>query len=592
MATSGSYDLSSGYGTIRVEWWYISQNIGANTTRIGWRAVATWAGNTWLQVYACRIWINGAQVLNRGSAQTWGGQFASGELDIGMDADGNKTFGSNGEAAIYTSGLNAWGSGSWALPTVPRYATTTYVPDINDEQDLTFNYSNPAGNAVSTLRAAIFDNTTRSMIVGWRDISKTASAYTFSFTTAERNALRANMANSTSRVMFVSTETSIGGNTAWSERTFTLSIINGAPVFSDFSYKDSNAATVAITGNDQYIVQGYSTLQATILAANKMQALKSATPVQYKYQIGSIDTTQAYTTSDLVKELGTVGLNSNSNLNIIAVDSRNLTTTVAKAVSILPYQAPQLNPIAERVNNFETSTKIKVTGVISRLTIGGTDKNGVNAASGLQYRYKKTDTGTWGAWQNIASTTSGGNVSITDFYVNLDRNFAWNVEFRLTDKITATTVALVVTVGIPIFRIGKDGLTYNKEQPLMPSHIGQVIHSTVLSTAAAVSAIYGGTWVAFGVGRVAVGVDTSQTEFNTVKKTGGHKLMQAHKHTIAGGAGNNYMYDLGISDNRWGLQWATTTGYHAVGGAMDNYGGGDSQNLQPYITLYMWERTA
>lgn len=37
-----------------------------------------------------------------------------------------------------------------------------------------------------------------------------------------------------------------------------------------------------------------------------------------------------------------------------------------------------------------------------------------------------------------------------------------------------------------------------------------------------------GTWVAWGAGRVPVGVDTAQTEFNTVEKTGGEKT-----HTLA-----------------------------------------------------------
>lgn len=37
------------------------------------------------------------------------------------------------------------------------------------------------------------------------------------------------------------------------------------------------------------------------------------------------------------------------------------------------------------------------------------------------------------------------------------------------------------------------------------------------------STYFGGTWEAFGTGRCLVGVDTSQSEFNTVMKTGGEK---------------------------------------------------------------------
>lgn len=35
--------------------------------------------------------------------------------------------------------------------------------------------------------------------------------------------------------------------------------------------------------------------------------------------------------------------------------------------------------------------------------------------------------------------------------------------------------------------------------------------------------LFGGTWVAWGAGRVPVGIDTSQTEFASVEKTGGEK---------------------------------------------------------------------
>lgn len=41
---------------------------------------------------------------------------------------------------------------------------------------------------------------------------------------------------------------------------------------------------------------------------------------------------------------------------------------------------------------------------------------------------------------------------------------------------------------------------------------------------------FGGTWVSWGTGRVPVGVDTTQTEFNAVEKTGGSKYLQSHKH--------------------------------------------------------------
>ena len=51
--------------------------------------------------------------------------------------------------------------------------------------------------------------------------------------------------------------------------------------------------------------------------------------------------------------------------------------------------------------------------------------------------------------------------------------------------------------------------------------------------------IFGGTWVSWGVGRVPVGVNKSDSDFNTVEKTGGTKSvtliasqMPSHNHLI------------------------------------------------------------
>ena len=109
-----------------------------------------------------------------------------------------------------------------------------------------------------------------------------------------------------------------------------------------------------------------------------------------------------------------------------------------------------------------------------------------------------------------------------------------------------------------------------------------------------------GTWVAWGSGRVPVGVDTSQTEFNTVEKTGGEKThqltvdeMPSHNHyiTVKGkwsGLSNEQSEYFNIS-TEWGKEWTSRDWINYS----NNSGGNQSHNnLQPYITCYMWKRTA
>ena len=111
------------------------------------------------------------------------------------------------------------------------------------------------------------------------------------------------------------------------------------------------------------------------------------------------------------------------------------------------------------------------------------------------------------------------------------------------------------------------------------------------------SSFLGGTWVSFGQGRTLVGVDTTQTEFNTVLKSGGAKThtlttaqMPAHTHNSPNGG--NFVEDGGSGiaiHTQAGGAFATKTTKTEVA----NTGGGQAHNnLQPYITVYFWRRTA
>ena len=101
-----------------------------------------------------------------------------------------------------------------------------------------------------------------------------------------------------------------------------------------------------------------------------------------------------------------------------------------------------------------------------------------------------------------------------------------------------------------------------------------------------------GTWVAFGAGRVMVGIDASQTEFDAAEETGGAKThtlttaeLPSHTHTATlMGNGEDENQDLPAAGDNTNPSRTMTT--NATGG------GGAHNNLQPYIVVYMWKRTA
>mgnify|MGYP005989724035 CR=1 FL=1 len=106
-----------------------------------------------------------------------------------------------------------------------------------------------------------------------------------------------------------------------------------------------------------------------------------------------------------------------------------------------------------------------------------------------------------------------------------------------------------------------------------------------------------GTWEAYAEGRVPVGKASSGT-FDTLNATGGaetHTLstseIPAHNHSAsAGGSGtdsgnSNYPNGGAALYNSTSFTWNNIT----IG---NTGGGGAHNNLQPYIVVYMWKRTA
>lgn len=170
--------------------------------------------------------------------------------------------------------------------------------------------------------------------------------------------------------------------------------------------------------------------------------------------------------------------------------------------------------------------------------------------------------------------------------------------------------------------------------------IGSIYFSTVDKNP---SEYFGGTWVQWGSGRVPVGVDSMQSEFNYAEKTGGIKTVDlshshtvnshshsspAHSHSLESGWAKigrcgNYMegiaYKTGAGAGSTTYDRAQTNGGGIAGGSFaatdttalggstsstspGNTGSaspgtnsqlsGSQSILQPYITCYMWKRTA
>jgi hypothetical protein len=124
-----------------------------------------------------------------------------------------------------------------------------------------------------------------------------------------------------------------------------------------------------------------------------------------------------------------------------------------------------------------------------------------------------------------------------------------------------------------------------------------------------------GTWTAFGAGRVPVGFNASDPLFDAAEETGGSKdaIVVSHNHTatststvtdpghdhdilpgltdldqlrVGGGRSTASGQTASTETATTGITVATSTTVASSGSS------GTNANLQPYITVYMWKRTA
>lgn len=109
---------------------------------------------------------------------------------------------------------------------------------------------------------------------------------------------------------------------------------------------------------------------------------------------------------------------------------------------------------------------------------------------------------------------------------------------------------------------------------------------------------WGGTWLEDSKGLVTVALDSDDIDFDTINETGGSKNLQAHNHLVVkGGNGtetlsqNNTIALYSVnSDLQYSLR--ALSSQEATDGKTSTTGTGDSGNLQPYIVVKRWHRTA
>jgi hypothetical protein len=165
---------------------------------------------------------------------------------------------------------------------------------------------------------------------------------------------------------------------------------------------------------------------------------------------------------------------------------------------------------------------------------------------------------------------------------------------------TGTPVAPTASSGTNTTQIATTAFVQTAFALLYP--VGSIYTNATVSTNPATLLGFG-TWTAFGAGRVMVGFNSSNTLFDTAEETGGSadSVVVSHTHTATVcETPHSHTYNTPASpgaSGTGGLGSAGSASTSAVSTgltvAISTTGSsGTNANYQPYITVYMWKRTA
>lgn len=586
--------------------------------------------------------INGTVVHNavhtptvNSGATVW---VASGTTTVSHNADGSKSISvsasfNNADRGTYLPTTGSC-SGSLKLTTIPR-ATT---PSI-DKPSL------DCGSAIKISGTSASSNFSHKVYVTWNgtktQIGTIASGTTSpSFSYTIPTDWEKNIPDSTSGIATFTLET-ISGSTSVGSKSVnaTIKVRSGVvPSIGTVSISDTNSICAGI---GQY-VQSQSKLKFSIATSGNQGSTITSVSTKFNGQTytGSTFTTQA------IQNSGTL------TYTITVTDSRGRTATKSGSVSVTAYNPPSLtNVSAKRANSGYAVDESSGTYALLHFKVGFTSLSNKNVTS-FYIQYRASGASSWtkiNSWANnytLEQDYKAGNLftSTTTTY---------EIAFGVKDKFMSDYSWQIVTVTptYTLINFGKDGksLTFfgqdgnnanrltvngdlainsvkeNTSSTKMLVNGGNTVMyrdwdklvNSIKSAMYPVGSVYitynnvnpgtflGGTWERFGQGRTLVGEGTGNdgsTSMSFTSNSTDGKYKNTHYHVTSfgwdgdyfyagrpDGAANNAYDRTSVIPNGYGIQTSSFISRQVRLNWTDNR---TIDNLQPYIVVFFWRRTA
>ena len=247
--------------------------------------------------------------------------------------------------------------------------------------------------------------------------------------------------------------------------TYSVNTTTSAPTFNLFEYADINSTTLALTGNNQTCVIGYSTIKATVSTSNKATANNSATMNKYRLTIGNATPVEE-NYSDTEAVTMQIANAPSSSYSVSAIDSRGLSKQVTLTGTEIPYTnivKDVSNSSALRNGGVSEFVTLTLNGSIWYGNFGQVD----NAIVSTTYRFKKSSDTTWvpGTTTIVPTLNQDGTFEFEGLIAgnNSDNGFdidsVYNIEVTVTDKLSSATYTFTLGSGKPHVAYYKDGVS-------------------------------------------------------------------------------------------------------------------------------------
>lgn len=622
-----SYSIENNTST--VEWWV---GIRSNTAYHNHYGLA--------ETYT--VVINGSTVHSAvhkptvGNGQTvW---VASGTATVGHNADGSKTVAvsasfNNADRGTYLPTTGSC-SGSLKLTTIPR-AT---VPSV-DKPSL------DCGSVIKFTGTSASSNFSHKLYTTWNNeekliatIDKGSTAVSYSYTIP--TSWEKNMPNTTSAIATFILET-LNGDTVIGRKSInaTVQVRSGiVPTIGNPTIEDTNSISKVMG----LYVQSQSCIKFTIPTSGNQGSTITSVSTKFNNQTysGSTFTTQA------IQDSGTL------TYTITVTDSRGRTATKSGSVNVVAYNPPSLtNVSAKRANSGYAVDESSGTYALLHFKVGFTSLSNKNVTS-FYIQYRASGASSWtkiNSWANnytLEQDYKAGNLftSTTSTY---------EIAFGVKDKFMSDYSWQIVTVTptYTLINFGKDGksLTFfgqdgnnanrltvngdlainsikeNTSSTKMLVNGGNTVMyrdwnklvNSIKSAMYPVGSVYitynnvnpgtflGGTWERFGQGRTLVGEGTGNdgsTSMSFTSNSTDGKYKNTHYHVTSFGWDMNAFYagkPDGAKNNDYNRTSVIPNGYivsaNSSATSQSRLNWTDDRtisNVQPYIVVYFWRRTA